>query len=164
MAADSVRVGDLGGAAQAYALALQADPKNVKALAGLARVHLASDDVEQSRQIAAMIPADSTDPDVVSLRAALDFAKNAPDDTSELAQRVKADPADHEARLAYANALAGLGHLAEACDQLLTIIEQDREWNDQAARKQLLKVFEAAGPASEVAKSGRRRLSQLLFS
>ncbi len=42
--------------------------------------------------------------------------------------------------------------------------EQDREWNDQAARKQLLTVFEAAGPTSEVAKQGRRRLSSILFS
>ncbi|HVY34649.1 MAG TPA: tetratricopeptide repeat protein, partial [Caulobacteraceae bacterium] len=39
-----------------------------------------------------------------------------------------------------------------------------REWNDQAARKQLLTVFEAAGPSSEVAKQGRRRLSAILFA
>jgi putative thioredoxin len=44
------------------------------------------------------------------------------------------------------------------------MIEQDREWNDQAARKQLLSVFEAAGPMSDVAKQGRRRLSAILFS
>jgi len=44
------------------------------------------------------------------------------------------------------------------------IIARDREWNDQAARKQLLLVFEAAGPASEVARQGRRRLSAILFS
>jgi putative thioredoxin len=47
---------------------------------------------------------------------------------------------------------------------LLAIIEQDRAWNEEAARKQLLKVFEAAGPASDVAKQGRRKLSAILFS
>jgi len=49
-------------------------------------------------------------------------------------------------------------------DQLLTIIEADRDWNEQAARKQLLTVFEAAGQMSELAKQGRRRLSAILFS
>jgi putative thioredoxin len=46
----------------------------------------------------------------------------------------------------------------------LTIIAKDRAWNEEAARKQLLIVFEAAGPASDVAKQGRRRLSSILFS
>jgi len=54
--------------------------------------------------------------------------------------------------------------VAPNADQLLTIIEKDRAWNDEAARKQLLTVFEAAGPTSDVAKQGRRRLSALLFS
>lgn len=55
------------------------------------------------------------------------------------------------------------GRLEEAADPL-TIIARDREWNDQAARKQLLVVFEAAGLTSEIAKQGRRRLSAILFS
>ena len=61
-------------------------------------------------------------------------------------------------------ALAARGDFEAAVDQLLTIIGRDREWNDQAARKQLLVVFEAAGPLSDVAKQGRRKLSALLFS
>jgi putative thioredoxin len=63
-----------------------------------------------------------------------------------------------------AKALAGAGHFQEAADHLLTIIERDRTWNDDAARKQLLVVFEAAGAMSEVAKAGRKRLSSILFS
>ena len=51
-----------------------------------------------------------------------------------------------------------------AVEHLLTIVAADREWNDQAARKQLLTVFEAAGAASPVARDGRRRLSSILFS
>ena len=48
--------------------------------------------------------------------------------------------------------------------KLLTIIARDRAWNDEAARKQLLTVFEAAGATSDVTKQGRRRLSSILFS
>jgi putative thioredoxin len=63
-----------------------------------------------------------------------------------------------------AKALAAQGDLAASADHLLIIIERDRAWNDEAARKQLLTVFEAAGPMSDVAKQGRRRLSSILFS
>ena len=54
--------------------------------------------------------------------------------------------------------------LTSAIDQLIAITALDREWNDQAARTLLLKVFDAAGPASEVTREGRRRLSAILFS
>ncbi|MBS0294959.1 MAG: thioredoxin [Proteobacteria bacterium] len=164
IAAESVAVGDVGGAAQAFAQVLQLDPGNVKALAGLARVYLTGGDVDQARQIAAMAPADSTDPDLVSLRAALELSRGEPSETQGLEQKLKADPSDHATRFELANALAGEGDFDGAVDHLLEIVRQDREWNDQAARKQLLTVFEAAGPASETAKSGRRRLSSLLFA
>ena len=75
-----------------------------------------------------------------------------------------ANPDDHQARFDLAGALAGQGRLDEAADHLLTLIARDQDWNDQAARKQLLTVFEAAGFNSEIAKQGRRRLSSILFS
>ncbi|MBW6984206.1 tetratricopeptide repeat protein, partial [Salmonella enterica subsp. enterica serovar Weltevreden] len=61
-------------------------------------------------------------------------------------------------------ALASAGDLKGAVDHLLAIVQADRDWNEQAARKQLLTVFEAAGSNSEVARDGRRRLSSILFS
>ena len=63
-----------------------------------------------------------------------------------------------------AKALAGRHQLDEAAEHLLRIIEADRDWNDGAARAQLLQIFEAAGPGSETARRGRRRLSAILFS
>ncbi|MDB5467865.1 MAG: thioredoxin [Phenylobacterium sp.] len=164
LAQESVELGDLGGAAQAYAQLLQADPANVKALGGLARVYLAGGDAERAREILEMAPPDAKDPDLDSVRAALALADEAPSDTAEFEARLAADPNDHEARFELAKALAGQGRFEEAADHLLTIIERDRAWNDEAARKQLLTVFEAAGPTSDVAKQGRRRLSTVLFS
>ena len=164
MARESLELGDTGGAAQAYAAILQSDPANLKAIGGLAKVYLAAGDPERARETAAMAPPDAKDPDLDSVRAALALAAEAPSETTAFERRVADDPGDHEARLELAKALAGRGRFEEAVDQLLAIIEKDRDWNDQAARKQLLTVFEAAGPASEVAKSGRRRLSSILFS
>lgn len=164
MAAESLSLGDLGGAAQAYAQVLQADPANAKALGGLARTYMTGGDAERAREVLEMAPPDARDPDLDSVRAALALAEEAPSETSDFERRIAADPHDHEARFELAKALAGRGQLAEAADHLLAIIERDREWNEEAARKQLLTVFEAAGAASEVARQGRRRLSAILFS
>jgi putative thioredoxin len=154
----------LGGASQAYAAALQAEPENVKAIAGLARCYLAGGDTERAAEVAAMAPADAKDADLASVRAALALAAEGASETAPLERRLAADANDHEARFDLAKALAAEGKLEAAADHLLILIEKDRTWNDEAARKQLLTVFEAAGPVSEVTKAGRRRLSSILFS
>jgi putative thioredoxin len=164
MGKESLEIGDLGGAAQAFAQALQIDPTSAKALGGMARVYLANGDPEGAAEVVAMAPADAKDPDLDAARAALALAAEAPSETAAFEQRLAADPDDHEARLELAKAVAGMGRLQDAADHLLAIIARDRTWNDDAARKQLLTVFEAAGPTSEVAKQGRRKLSSILFS
>jgi putative thioredoxin len=164
MAKESLDLGDAGGAAQAYAQALQADPANLAAIGGLARCYLAGGDTERAAEVAAMAPADAKNADLESVRAALALAESAPSETAEFEQRIARDPDDHEARIELATALAARSQFQDAADQLLTSIERDREWNEGAARKQLLMVFEAAGQASDVARLGRRRLSSILFS
>lgn len=165
LAAESLAVEDLGGAAQAYAQVLALEPGNEKAIAGMARVYLAGGDPDQARQTIAMAPADSKDPEVVGVRAALALSSEGPpSETAELEGRLAADPSDHQARFDLAKALAATGRFDEAVDHLLAIVSADREWNDQAARKQLLTIFDAAGATSEVARNGRRRLSSILFS
>ncbi|THD57885.1 co-chaperone YbbN [Phenylobacterium sp.] len=164
LAKDALELGDMGGAAQAYAQVLQADPENVKALGGLAKVYLASGDAERAGEILAMAPPGAKDPDLDSVRAALALAAEAPSETAAFEARLAANPDDHEARFELAKALAGAHRLEAAAAELLTIIEKDRAWNDEAARKQLLTVFEAAGQMSEISRNGRRRLSAILFS
>ncbi|OGN41953.1 MAG: thioredoxin [Caulobacterales bacterium RIFCSPHIGHO2_01_FULL_70_19] len=162
---ESLSLNDLGGAAQAFAQVLTLEPGHEKAIAGMARVYLADGDADQARQTIAMAPADSKDPLVQSVRAQLSLASAAPAGAdAELEARLAADPDDHQARFDLAQARAAAGDLAGAVDHLLKIVAADREWNDQAARKQLLTVFEAAGASSEIARDGRRRLSSLLFA
>jgi putative thioredoxin len=164
MAKESLELGDTGGAAQAYAQVLQAEPDNLAAIGGLARCYLAGGDAERAAEVAAMAPPDAKNADLESVRAALTLAEGAPSDTGEFEQRIAKDPDDHEARIELAKALAARGQFKEAADELLASVERDREWNEGAARKQLLIVFEAAGQGSDVAKQGRRRLSSILFS
>lgn len=163
---ESLSLNDLGGAAQAYAQVLTLEPENVRGVAGLAQVYLADGDPEQARQTLAMAPADSNDPAVLAVRARLALANQGGGgaEVEVLRARLKADPLDHQARFDLAQALSGAGDLQGAVDHLLAIVEADRDWNDQAARKQLLTVFEAAGVGSDIARDGRRRLSSLLFA
>ncbi|MBX9575762.1 MAG: thioredoxin [Caulobacteraceae bacterium] len=164
---ESLGLDDIGGAAQAFAEVLSIDPGNVKAVTGMARVYLATGDREQAIQTLAMVPATSTDPDVQAVRAQLALGSApAQDDgaTADLRAKVTANPGDHQARHDLAQALAAQGDFKGAVDELIEIVRADREWNDQAARKTLLTVFDAAGAGSDVARDGRRRLSSILFA
>ena len=99
-------------------------------------------------------------------RAALDLAKSAAPagELAALESRIAANPQDHEARLELASALFAAGRHDEAADQLLASIAADREWNEGAARAQLLKFIEAQGLASPWAAGIRRKLSSILFT
>lgn len=166
-AAESLSLNDPGGAAQSYMAVLQIDPANAKAIAGMARIAVNAGEPEEARAILEMTPEDKlNDPDIQGVRAALELAGKAAaaGDKDELKAKVDANPNDLQARFDYAEALSARGDLESASDQLLAIIERNREWSEGAARSQLLKVFEAAGPASDVAKQGRRKLSAILFS
>jgi putative thioredoxin len=165
-AAESLALGDAGGAAQSYAKALQIDPQNAKAIAGLARSYLAAGEPEQARQVIEGVPEDKkSDPDVQGVRAALELAADGgAGDPAALKARLAGAPGDHEARYDLARALAARGDLQGAVDHLLSIVASDRDWSEGAARKHLIKIFDAAGAASELTRSGRRKLSTLLFS
>ena len=153
-AKEALEAGDAGGAAQAYAEALQIEPENLVAIGGLARCYLVGGDLERAGEVAAMAPANAKNADLESVRAALALAAAAPADASGAEAKLAANPDDHEARFEYAKSLAASGKLQEASEQLLDLIARDRAWNEGAARAQLLTVFEAAGPMSDVAKQG----------
>ena len=166
-AAAALAAGDVGGAAQVYAVVLQEEPDNVKAIAGLARCYLAAGETGQARETLAMAPPEKEkDPEVVSVRAAIELAATpVPTGANDVLEAaIAANPNDHAARYDLAVAQAARGNMEGAVDHLLTIIGKDRAWNEEAAKTQLLKIFEAAGFASDLAKNGRRRLSKILFS
>jgi putative thioredoxin len=164
IAREALEAGDTAGAAQAYGELLQIEPDNLAAIGGLARCYLTAGDVERAREVADMAPAGAKNADLESVRAALALAQSAPTETFDAERRLNADPGDHQARLELAKALAGRGQLQAAADHLLEILRRDRDWNDGAARSELLTIFEAAGPASDVAKQGRRKMASILFS
>ena len=158
---------DYQTAAQIFAQILQIDREHAGAIAGLARCQLAVGDLENAQATLALVPpAKANDPEVLSVKAALDLALN-PVDVSEigtLKATIEKNPDDHQARLDLAVLLNGAGEREQATDHLIHIIRKARSWNEEAARKQLVKFFEAWGPKDEFTIAGRRKLSSVLFS
>ena len=158
---------ELQTAAEIYAAVLQQEAQNPVALAGLARCYLTSGDIARAEQTMALVAPDKREtPAVKAVLAAIELAKHAETagDATELAAKVDANPADHQARIDYALALAAGGKKDDAVAQLIEAIRRDRKWNEEAARKQLVKFFEAWGFKDPAAVEGRKKLSSVLFA
>src|SRR5208282_1937067 len=140
--------GDSEGAAALYSEALAEDPADAKAIGGLAKLHVAAGRLNEAKALLDNAPAGKEpDPAVAAASAALRLAEQASNvgELAPLEQAVAANPNDHQARLDLAVALSAKGDREAAANQLLEIVRRDRKWNDEAARKQLLQLFEAWG-------------------
>jgi len=166
-AEEAFNAGDVGMAAQAYAHVLQDEPGHPKAVAGLARCYLKSGDLERAKTTLQLVRPDGAGDEAIrAVEAELKLreqAANAPD-TAPLREKLASNPADHQARYDLALALDGGGDREGALNELLEIVRRDRKWNDEAARKHLVTLFEAMGPTDERTIAARRKLSSILFS
>jgi putative thioredoxin len=150
-----------------YGEVLQRDEANATAIAGLGLVSIATGNVDAAKDILAQLPPDLLkQAPIQALEAAVALAEQAASlgGPAELKARVEADPDDFDARLDLAVALAAHGDRDGAVSQLVEIMRRDREWNEGAARQQLIKFFEAWGPADPATITGRRKMASVLFA
>jgi len=166
-AEEALAAGDVNAAAQTFGEVLQKDAENAQAAAGLAKCYIKTGDLVRAEQTLALVPpAKAESAAVASARAMLDLARKAPSEGEVDALRAKlgADPQDHQARFDLALALNAKGDREGALEELLSVIRKNRGWNDDAARKQLLQLFEAWGTSDQTAALGRQKLSSILFA
>jgi len=159
--------GDQQTALELFAALAQQEPENAEAMAGLARTLMAMGEEERALQVLEAVPEKIRDhAEISGVRSALELAaegRAARERLAEFENRLAADPDDHQARIDLAVALNAMDQRAEAAAALLEAIKRDRAWNEEAARKQLLKFFEAWGPMDPATLKARRGLSTLLF-
>ncbi|MEN9682385.1 MAG: hypothetical protein RLZZ427_136 [Pseudomonadota bacterium] len=158
--------GDATRAVGVFAQIAEIAPTNAAAQAGLIRALVAAGDAEQAEAVLAGLPAElAGDAEVARAKAALELAKDRPDDSELIALRraAEANPGDMDAQLAYANAAFAAGERDAAAATLLAMIAADSAWNDGAARAKLLQIFEAVGLEDPWVAGQRRRLSLILF-
>lgn len=159
--------GDIKTAAAIYNAILRADPENPEAIGGLARCLLAAGQREDAKRLLDKAPkTHANHPAITGAKAAIQLAEEAGElgDLATLEARLAADPNDHDARYRLATLLFLRGQNEAAMEHLCTIVRKDRNWNDEAARKQLLKFFDALGPKHPDTIKGRRMLSRVLFA
>jgi putative thioredoxin len=166
-AAQALGAGDAMGAQDLYGAILSQDPDNASACAGLVRCMIAMGAAEEAKEFAASVPeAVAKHPDFTAAKTALELTGQTADDGAIKAfeARIAKDANDHAARIDLAVALFAANRKEEAVDMLIESIRRNRTWEEEKARKQLLKFFEALGFADSLAADGRRKLSSVLFS
>jgi putative thioredoxin len=159
--------GQVAQAQELYAAVLAQDENNAAAFAGLARTYIAAGQFEQAQFVLDDAPESiQKDAQITAARTAIEMAQNAPGagELGKLAAAAQKDPADLQARFDYGVALFAAGKKAEAVDEMIAIITKNRAWEEEKARKELLRFFEAMGPADPETAVGRRKLSSVLFS
>jgi putative thioredoxin len=166
-AAEAVKTGDLGRAAQIFGMVLQHQPDNAVALLGMARVYLTASEMEQAQATLDLVPeAERKGSEYTSLAAALKLQSEAAElsEADALEARLASNPDDHQARFDLAVVRNAEGQREAAVEALVALMRRDRTFEDDGARKKLLEFFEAWGPKDPATLRGRRLLSGLLFS
>ncbi len=159
--------GDIQGAAEIYANILRQDQSHSGAIAGLAQCYVKLGDLEKAETTLSLVAEEDKDADEIKkARLALDLARkgNEAGDVAALEAELAKNADNHQARFDLALARNAQGDRKAAMAHLFTIMERDRNWNDDAARKQLVEFFEAWSPTDPATVEGRRKLSSLLFA
>ena len=154
-------------AAETFAAILEEEPDNAEAYGGLIRAHLALGDVGRADELVAAAPAALTNhAELTTARAMISLMRQATQagPVADLRASLLRDPADRQAMFDLATALYADGNVDEAVGTLLDLFRLDRDWNDGAAKTQLMMIFDALKPQDPIVLKGRRRLSSMIFS
>ena len=166
-AQDAAGHGDGRTAGRLFRQILAEEPGKPEAIGGLARVLITERKLAEAKALLDETPKESASHVAVSgARAALTLAEEAGDlgDPTVLLARVEGNADDHDARYRLATLMFLRGQVETAMENLLQIVRRDRAWEDDRARKQLVKFFDALGPKHPATLKGRRMLSSVLFS
>lgn len=166
-AEEMLEAGAVADAAQTFAAIIGEDGNNAAAFGGLARAHVALDELDQAEAILNGAPAEIADAaEVEAARAQIELARQAANagPVGELSAVVDAAPDNHQARFDLAQAMHAAGDAEGAVEQLLELFRQDREWNNGAAKEQLFTIFDALKPNDPIVLNGRRKLSSMIFA
>ena len=159
--------GDIAGAADIYGAVMQADPENLVALAGMAECMITAGQWERARDLIASLPPEQAkDATIAALATRLAHIEEARKlgDPRALEQALSLNPDDHAARVNLAKILNVEGDREAATDHLISIMNKDRAWDDDGARKQLLQFLEVWGFKDPASVAARRKMSAILFS
>ena len=138
------------------------EPNNFGLHVELCDLLILEGETNDARQILEAIPQDTVG--IEKPRSRLEVLDLAGDlgQLSELQARVSAEPENLRARFELAIRLVVEDRTEEGLDVLLDLMKADREWEDELARKTMIKIFNVLGKGNEIAVAYRRKMFSLL--
>jgi putative thioredoxin len=156
--------GDAAAAEVLYRRALESDPNQPRARLGTGRLLASSDPQAALLELDRVLPGTPEREEADRLAARLRLADENGAGVGELRERVEANPADLEARLNLARALAATQDYEAALTHLLEIVRRDRNYADEAGRKSMLDIFNVLGARHPIVEKYRGELARILYS
>ena len=158
---------EFNDAAETFEAILGEDPESALAFVGLFNARMGAKKINDAKTMLEEIPdALKNKAEILALQAQIDLSNQAEGvgEINDLRSTLTNDGNNHQARFDLALALFTKGETSEAIQELLTIFRVDQEWNDDAARQQLFKIFDILGSENPITLSGRRQLASMLFA
>ena len=158
---------EFNDAAETFEAILGEDPESALAFVGLFNARMGAKKINDAKTMLEEIPeALKNKSEILALQAKIDLSNQAEGvgEINDLRSTLTNDKNNHQARFDLALALFTKGESSEAIQELLTIFRVDQEWNDDAARQQLFKIFDILGSENPITLSGRRQLASMLFA
>ncbi|TDB01272.1 tetratricopeptide repeat protein [Halomonas marinisediminis] len=160
-AAEALAAGDAAGARAIYQELVQQYPEHIPYQIELARTLVAEGRADEARSVLDNLPPEERDAAPArGVRASIEFGEEAPS-AEEFAALGERD--DSEAQYLRAMRRVADGDYETGLEGLLTLMKADRSYGDDAARKTLLRVFDALGADHPLTVSYRRKLFTMLY-
>jgi putative thioredoxin len=167
MGKDAIEIRNWNEAGEIAQNILSVDPKNEEAFGFLIKSLIGLNKFVEVRELEEALEPDIKKSKVISeILLTIDVAEKAfkaKESLEGLKLKLDKDPDNLEYLLEIAIALFGNGEIEASFEMLLKSIKIDKEWKEQAARKQLLEFFSSVGFDSKETISARRKLATLLF-
>ena len=154
--------GDRKGAIEMLQQAINEEPKNYGLYTELCDLLILEDRIDEAKQILAGLPRDAEGID--KPKARIEFLEEAGElpNADKLRQQLDKDPDNLKLCYDYAVRLIVDDRTEEGLEELLTILKKDRTWDDEIARKTMIRVFDMLGKGNELATAYRRKMFTFL--
>lgn len=157
-----LEMGDRQGAITMLQQAISQEPNNYALHTELSDLMIMEGQVDEAKQILAGLPADT--PGIEKPRSRLGFIEESQElpPVDEIRRQLEADEDNLKLRYNLAIRLVADDEVEEGLEQLLTIMKKDRHFEDELARKTMIKVFDMLGKGNELATAYRRKMFTFL--
>ena len=156
--------GKLDEAQAVYRGVLDSVPLHAGALLAMGRLLMASDDGEGVNFLERVPLATPERQEADQLIARQKLKEGFGEDESTLRATLKPNPNDLEARFKLGSVLAASERYEEALSEFLTVMKQQKDFQDGGARKAMLQIFAVLGHQHELSDRFRSELAKVLYS